>query len=342
VNTQQLLGTVFAIFILGMGFWGINRLMILGKSQSKQWGELFLQLMSDNAISTRLLLILVIILGESMLAASLVDDRTNVVARFITHIGIGFFSLIGAISFVKAFKSVGEDLSPFNFPRLLLKSLIALIYTALFIFGPMANTIIMANGYGQLDLIGLMWTQVFGNSTQYQYAVLYSGKSWPFNAWAMCNNALLSSILLNVVSMFLSFLEVLSALVSMKVIEPKAKKAVDGSKPTTTTSTVKPNNTGVQDGFTKIFTFYGYRDTILDSMLKIALSNVQKLEASPDNSNTVIQVMRNVATLVQRIASVRTEDESTLRDDIKTILGNSPDMTDNGLKGLRITFPRVS
>lgn len=331
------------IGILVAGYFFYKKLM--DGHEDEQFGKVMLQYMDDNNVTISFLTVLFIIIGESMMAAGLVDEHSNVAARLITHLTIGFLSFVGALKAIDSWKQLYVCLHYGLYGSGFLQFWVASIYTLLMIGGPICNTLIMANGYHQMDTLDLAWKYLWLNDTEFQYQVIYAGKDWPYNPWSEMNNALMASVMLNIFSAVLILLDVL-----MHSMEAAAKPAKPAStaetkeKESKTPPTTAPNpppaapnvSAEVISHFEKVFGFYGYSGPGLQEKVK---------EATAASANLIdtekIAVAKTVAEIVAKIKTVEAITDSTeranktkeLKGVIRTRLG-----APTGEGGLKLIF----
>ena len=165
-----LLGTIAGIALF---LWYMSR---KEEHKGKQLGELIGDLIAEYNVSIFMVLIFIFIFASAAMAASVTDERSNPLARFLAHGGMGFFALVSTFALVpnsvEFFRWKGR---PFGITLAYFFVVLILIFGST--FPVLFNAYSIAHALGQTTQLSLFFDKInpFLTDAQYYYNIQKSG-----------------------------------------------------------------------------------------------------------------------------------------------------------------------
>jgi hypothetical protein len=165
-----LIGTIAGIALF---LWYMSR---KEQHKGKQLGELIGDLIAEYNVSIFMVLIFIFIFASAAMAASVTDERSNPLARFLAHGGMGFFALVSTFALVpntvEFFRWKGR---PVGITVAYFFVVLILLFGAT--FPVLFNAYSIAHALGQTTQLSLFFDKInpFLSDAQYYYNIQKSG-----------------------------------------------------------------------------------------------------------------------------------------------------------------------
>lgn len=283
MSVQMVTGIFLSLLIIFSVAYALYRVKQRDEYKDMELGAVIFDLLFNHERTVTVTILIAIILGETMIAGTLVDERTNPVGRMMPHLAMGIMSIVGAITFAKQLTLFAESFRSKSVGIVLARFITVISSGVMTLLAPAANTLILANGYHQTDIVALLYYQLFYPETVYISKVVQAGYNWPFNALKEINNGLLASLILTLFGTLITIEEVATTLIrrigesiaeaakadkSKEKKEDKKEEKKDEKKDETSAPPPEVNS-----HIKKILTFYFGRDVAkADEYLKVVLA----------------------------------------------------------------------
>jgi len=209
--------TIFGLIVfLGGGFL-MHRYANLPENKGLSFGVLIKKLIIRQISTIFVSCTILLVAGESLMAASVAgeDDRVSVLARFISHMAIGFLAFVGALSWMKTVANFVTSVRERNPTKIVVRFLLLIIIFILTFGAPVANTILLAHAFKQSAQLHLFWLDMMSNDYAYFRAMAEYGISMPYSSWSALHNAIAASVILNFAGILIIAIESLESYATM-------------------------------------------------------------------------------------------------------------------------------